>query len=411
MSQRNMLQNRLFLNLYQQLSGWRIVVISTLLLVGAGVLYYFNTLGKALEEREQKYATLYAISIRFFIEQGLNSPCDYTFVSEVVEANETIPTILVSNGVPVSYSNIPELEDSTKTFSEEEISAILQKQIAIMATEHEPIPITLSTNDKTNEDDESMMLYYSSSLTLKELRFFPYILITTFLIFGLLAFIAYSSSRRAEQNRVWVGLAKETAHQLGTPISGLLGWIGVLRTQPDFDQSIGDEMEKDVERLETITTRFSNIGSVPMKKEENLGLIVEQTATYLERRISTKINWTVKNDLPHKSTSLVNRQLMEWVIENLCKNAVDAMGGKGNLNIYISSNPAGKVIIDISDTGKGISKSNQRKIFNPGFSTKKRGWGLGLTLAKRIVETYHDGKLYVLKSEPGKGTTFRIIIG
>lgn len=374
------------------------------------MLYYFNSLGKALEEREQKYATLYATSIRFFIEQGIDSPCDYTFISEVVEANETIPTILVSDGVPVNYSNISELEDSTKKYTEKEVNAILEKQMKLMAAEHEPIPITLPADSVTAEQDQTMMLYYSSSLTLKELKFFPYILLATFLIFGLLAFIAYSSSRRAEQNRVWVGLAKETAHQLGTPISGLLGWIGVLRTQDNFDQSIGDEMEKDVERLETITTRFSNIGSVPVMKEENLGILVVQTASYLERRISTKIKWSVINHLPATHMSMVNRHLMEWVIENLCKNAVDAMAGTGNLAITIFETSGKKVGIDITDTGKGISKANLRKVFSPGFSTKKRGWGLGLTLAKRIVETYHNGRLMVLKSEPGRGTTFRILM-
>ena len=404
-----MSRNRLFFNLYQQLSGWRIVIISVLMLVGAGVLYYFNQLGKALEDREKKYASLYAESVQFFIEHGINSPCDFTFVSEVVEANETIPTILVSDGIPVNYRNIPELSDTTRQLSQEQIEVILDKKIIEMAAEHEPIAISTSQTDPTN--DQPMLLYYSSSLVLKELRFFPYILLATFLIFGSLAFIAYSSSRRAEQNRVWVGLAKETAHQLGTPISGLLGWIGVLRSQPEFDQSIGDEMEKDVERLETITTRFSNIGSVPVMKEENLGNVVVETAAYLERRISTKINWKIINDLPTEHNSMINRQLIEWVIENLCKNAVDAMAGTGSLSIHVFEISAEKTGIDVTDTGKGITKANQRKIFNPGFSTKKRGWGLGLTLAKRIIETYHNGRLYILKSELGKGTTFRIIIG
>lgn len=402
-----MIKNRLFFNLNQQLSRSRIVVIIILLAIGAGVLYYFNQLGKALEDREKKYASLYAESVQFFVEHGINSPCDFTFVSEVVEANETIPTILVSDGVPIDYRNIPELADTTKHLTEAQEAAILEKKIGEMAAEHEPIAI--STSQAGTDSDQPMLLYYSSSLVLKELRFFPYILLATFLIFGTLAFIAYSSSRRAEQNRVWVGLAKETAHQLGTPISGLLGWIGVMRTQPGFDQAIGDEMEKDVNRLETITTRFSNIGSVPAMKEENIGQVVKETISYLERRISTKIKWSFDNSLPLETMTSINRNLFEWVIENLCKNAVDAMAGVGSLHISVFPHQ-GKVGIDISDSGKGISKGNQRKIFNPGFSTKKRGWGLGLTLAKRIIETYHGGRLTIENSELGKGTTFRILL-
>ncbi|KPM48897.1 sensor histidine kinase [Jiulongibacter sediminis] len=404
-----MYQNRLFFNLNQQLSRSRIIVITVLLTIGAGVLYYFNQLGQALEEREKTYAFLYAESIRFTIEQGINSPCDYTFVSEVVAANETIPTILVDqDGVALDQRNIPELSDTSKVLSAEEENAILQRKIEEMALEHEPIAISLNI-DGSAENAENMYLYYSSSLTLKELRYFPYILLATFLIFGTLAFIAYSSSRRAEQNRVWVGLAKETAHQLGTPISGLLGWIGVMRSQPGFDQTIGDEMEKDVNRLETITTRFSNIGSVPAMKEENIGLVVKETIGYLERRISTKINWSFENTVSLDTMTSINRNLFEWVIENLCKNAVDAMAGVGSLQISVFPHQ-GKVGIDITDSGKGISKSNQRKIFDPGFSTKKRGWGLGLTLAKRIIETYHNGKLTIYHSEIGKGTTFRIVL-
>ncbi len=398
-----MTKNRFFFNMSDQLSGWRLVIISVLMLVGAGVLYYFNQLGQALEDREKKYAALYAESVRFFIEQGLDSPCDYTFVSEVIAANESIPAILVSDGEVINIVNVPELIDSTKHFSPKERKAFEDEMILEMAAEHEPIEIDLL-------DGQRGYLYYSSSTTLKELKFFPYILLATFLVFGTLAFIAYSSSRKAEENRVWVGLAKETAHQLGTPISGLLGWIGVLRDSDGFDQTIGDEMEKDVYRLETITTRFSNIGSVPTKKEENVGLVVEETTTYLRRRISTKIDWHVTNSLPAEVLTKINRHLFEWVIENLCKNAVDTMAGVGELHVTIYQKPNGKVQIDIRDTGKGISNANQRKIFRPGFSTKKRGWGLGLTLAKRIIETYHGGKLFIKQSELEKGTTFGIIV-
>jgi K+-sensing histidine kinase KdpD len=403
-----MLKHRFFLDIYKQLSGLRIVLISILMLIGAGVLYYFNQLGQALEDREKKYAALYAESIRFFIEEGLDSSCDYTFVSDVITANETIPAILVYEGEAIKFINIPELSDSTYTLNPEEQKVFLAEKLAEMKAEHEPIEISLRLGLEEVEEGQTAHLYYSSSSILKELKFFPYILLATFLIFGSLAFIAYSSSRKAEQNRVWVGLAKETAHQLGTPISGLLGWIGVLREQDNFDQSIGDEMEKDVARLETITTRFSNIGSIPIMKEENLGQVVEETIGYLERRISTKINWFINNTLPAENLTKINRHLFEWVIENLCKNAVDAMAGVGELHISISEISGNKVSIEIRDTGKGITKQNQRRVFIPGFSTKKRGWGLGLTLAKRIIETYHKGRLFIKSSEMDKGTTFKI---
>jgi signal transduction histidine kinase len=271
-----------------------------------------------------------------------------------------------------------------------------------MQEEHPPI------EDKIGNSKVS--LYYSNSILAKQLHYFPYILLGTFLIFGSLAFIAYSSSRKAEQNRVWVGLAKETAHQLGTPISALMAWVEVLRSDPNFDGSIGDEMEKDVKRLETITTRFSNIGSVPQMSEERIAPLVQETLNYLGRRISTKVKVHFDSQVADEVKVNLNKHLLEWVVENLCKNAVDAMGGIGEL--FVTITPTGKktIAIDLRDTGKGISKMNVRKVFKPGFSTKKRGWGLGLTLAKRIIENYHGGKLFVKETQVDKGTTFRILL-
>jgi nitrogen-specific signal transduction histidine kinase len=384
------------------ISTKRLIVTALLLVFVLGLLFYFNDVRKSLEDREEKYAQLYAESIRFTIEQDPQSDCDYTFVEEVLSANETVPTILVTGGSPMDYRNIPELDDSTKKLTGDKKLKFLLSKMDEMKAEHTPIAFVVG-KDKG-------YVYYSNSTIVTQLRYFPYILIITFLIFGSLAFIAYSSSRKAEQNRVWVGLAKETAHQLGTPISGLMGWIEVLKINPDFDSSIGDEMLKDISRLETITNRFSNIGSEPTMKEENVGELIESAVEYLKKRISTKINWTLINNLEKPYIQKINKNLIEWVVENLCKNAVDAMGGIGNLEIKMNYNSSGKLTMDISDTGKGMTNAVQRKVFNPGFSTKKRGWGLGLTLAKRIIETYHGGQIYVLKSEIGKGTTFRIII-
>ena len=393
---------RLFNDIYEKLSTTKLIVIVLLFVFVACILFYFNDVRKKLEDREEKYARLYSQSISFLLEQSPDSNCDYTYVQEVIDANETVPTILVTDGTPMHYRNVPELDDPKKHWEKGEKEKILYLKIAEMGEEH--VPIEFVNGNKRG------YVYFSNSTTVKQLSYFPYVLIATFLLLGTLAFIAYSSSRKAEQNRVWVGLAKETAHQLGTPISGLMGWIEVLKINPDFDLSIGTEMMKDIDRLETITNRFSNIGSTPTMKEEDVPALVENTIEYLKKRISTKINWTFINNLDEVYLQKINKNLFEWVIENLCKNAVDAMGGIGDLKIEIKRFGKNKIAIDIADTGKGMTMAIQRKVFSPGFSTKKRGWGLGLTLAKRIIEVYHEGQIYVEQSVVGKGTTFRILI-
>jgi signal transduction histidine kinase len=229
-------------------------------------------------------------------------------------------------------------------------------------------------------------------------------------VFGLAAYLFFDASRKSEQNRVWVGLAKETAHQLGTPLSSLTAWVEFFKTDPTYDAEIVKELEKDVQRLDVITTRFSNIGSVPVLKDEDIVETIETFMSYLQKRISTKVSFTLDNQLEATKTLKINRYLFEWVIENICKNAVDAMEGVGALKVVLKESKNNQIAIDISDTGKGISKKNLSKVFNPGFSTKKRGWGLGLTLAKRIIENYHNGKLIVKNSEVNKGTTFRILL-
>lgn len=397
-----MQQKQIFFDIYKNISTRRIIIMSVLFLFVIGVLFYFNQISKALEEREKAYVDLFAKASGFLIEQqGVD--CDYTFISEVIQANTTVPVIGLTDEEIVMHRNIPELSDTSRIWSDEERVTFLKNKLEEMKAQNEPLQI-LSQNNHHG------FVYYANSTTLKRLRFFPYIILGTLFLFGGLAYISYSSSRKAEQNRVWVGLAKETAHQLGTPISGLMGWIEVLKTYPDFDQSIGEEMMKDITRLETITARFSNIGSVPTMKSEDIGELVETTAEYLKKRISTKIRWEITNNLTEPYISDVNKHLIEWVIENICKNAVDAMAGVGELKISIDKFTGKKIKIDIADTGKGMTMNVQRNIFNAGFSTKKRGWGLGLTLAKRIIETYHHGRLYVSKSEVGKGTTFRIIL-
>lgn len=273
-----------------------------------------------------------------------------------------------------------------------------------MRKNHSPVVVEVG-------DGVRGLVYYNNSGLLRQLTYFPYALLTILTALGVLAYLAFSSSRRAEQNRVWVGLAKETAHQLGTPMSSLMAWVEYMRSDPvQYDGSITDEIEKDVQRLETITARFSSIGSVPTLKDENLNEVIQQFTGYLSKRISTKVKMSIASQLPTGQTVKMNKLLFEWVIENICKNAVDAMKGVGELRLNMLLLPHQEVAIDITDTGKGISKANMQKVFNPGYSTKKRGWGLGLTLAKRIVEEYHNGRLYVKTSEVGKGTTFRIVL-
>ncbi len=239
------------------------------------------------------------------------------------------------------------------------------------------------------------------------LSWFPYVQLTLISLFMLVCFWAIAFRKRAEQNRVWVGLSKETAHQLGTPISSLMAWEEVLK-QENLSQEILDEIRKDICRLQTISERFSKIGSFPAPQRENIVPVVEHTVDYISRRTSNRVNFTIACQTA-KIEAFICVVLFEWVIENICKNSVDAMEGIGDIVLEMSSCKNG-VVIDISDSGKGIAKRNFDDVFSPGYTTKKRGWGLGLSLSKRIIETYHKGKIFVKSSEVGKGTTFRIIL-
>jgi signal transduction histidine kinase len=243
---------------------------------------------------------------------------------------------------------------------------------------------------------------------LRKLSWFPVIQLIIVAIFIAIAYLAFSGTRKAEQNQVWVGMAKETAHQLGTPTSSLLAWIDLLKMRSS-DPALLSEMEKDVERLKIITDRFSKIGAKPDVSEQNVSELIQKTITYLKPRSSSQITFQV-NSSPTKSLfAMLNPVLFEWVIENLCKNAIDAMSGAGKINITLTENDH-QIVIDVADTGKGIPRSRHRTIFEPGFTTKKRGWGLGLTLVKRIVEQTHHGRIFILDSQFNKGTTFRILL-
>lgn len=392
------------LDIYGQNNVLKIIVALNLLLVGTGSLLYTNRLINKLEVREEQYIQLYAKAIAYLVDNS-NAEAnagDLTFItSEILNVNHSVPAIYIDpSGEPAAYRNIEPPADCTP----EQKRQFLREKVAEMRKRHSPVVVEMGNGERG-------LVYYSNSNLLRQLRYFPYAQLLVLGILGVLAYLSFSASRRAEQNRVWVGLAKETAHQLGTPLSSLLAWVEYMRSDPQqYDQSVTDEIEKDVQRLETITARFSSIGSVPTLREENIGEVVRQFTNYLSRRISTKVRMSLTNQLPAGQTVRMNKLLFEWVIENICKNAVDAMKGVGELQLSMVPLPHGEVAIDITDTGKGISKKNLRNVFAPGFSTKQRGWGLGLTLAKRIVEEYHNGRLFVKHSEVGKGTTFRIVL-
>jgi signal transduction histidine kinase len=384
------------IDLYQNKSHVKLGVILIALLLAGLALFYTQWLVQKLAKEEEKMIDLYAKSIQYVAESELEE--EQKFLADFIASNETVPVILMQEDKIIDYKNI----SLPKNISKERKDKILQEELAVMKRHHPPVVIKVK-NAPTN------YVYYHDSDLLVQLRYYPSLLLVIVAIFAYIAYLAFSSSRRAEQNRVWVGLAKETAHQLGTPISSLMAWVEFLKTEPHLED-FRIELQKDIKRLEMITARFSSIGSEPTLKDEDIYFIVLGITNYLQRRISTKVKMSITNDLPARTQISLNRHLFEWVIENLCKNAVDAMNGVGELHIHLQEAPEGDVIIDITDTGKGMAKNQLKKVFNPGFTTKKRGWGLGLTLAKRIVEEYHRGKIFVKQSEVDKGTTFRIIL-
>lgn len=390
----------LSVDLYNQKNQVRLGILIVLALLALGTFYYTNNLIRRLEAHEEEEIRLYAKGMQYALTSDFDEDVNF-FFNEIVRVNTEIPVILVDSKEHILGSrNIPYADTDTTSQLRE---AADRRYLVGMKTEHDPIELDTGLGEK-------QFMYYSNSFLSKQLQYYPLVQLAGLLIFGYLGFLAFSSARRAEQNRVWVGLAKETAHQLGTPLSSLTAWVEYFKTDPKYDPDIVTELEKDIQRLDTITTRFSNIGSVPTLKPEPVSEAVTQFISYLQKRISSKVKVFVDDRLSPEQTAPMNRYLFEWVIENLCKNAVDAMNGTGELRIKLQELKGHQIAIDISDTGKGITKAHLSKVFSPGFSTKKRGWGLGLTLAKRIVENYHNGKLFVKQSEVGKGTTFRIVM-
>lgn len=355
---------------------------------------FSNKLAGDLAEEERKKIELWAEAVRLLttdLQEGVEM--DYTLNFKVMEGNTNIPVILVdSNGTILETNNLKaSIKGDSLAIAEEATRIMGKKQF---------IEVKIS-------DSYIQYVYYDDSSLLRKLTYFPFIQLLVMFVFLLVTVFALNASRKSEQNRVWVGLSKETAHQLGTPISSLLAWVELLKLK-QVDEQLLKEIDKDTLRLKTIAERFSKIGSKPSLTPVELKPVLENALTYMRNRSSKKIAF--KTLLP-KEPILVNLNvpLFEWVIENLCKNAIDAMETSGTITITASSE--GKhLIIDVTDTGKGIPKSHFKTVFKPGFTTKQRGWGLGLSLVKRIIEENHGGKIFVKSSEPGKGTTFRIIL-
>ncbi len=328
------------------------------------------------------------------LKQTLNDLLE-NFISEVVLNTASAPVVLTDEKMNVlAFGNI----DSSKMVGQDAEIRMIKKMQA--------------TNDPVVADlGEGVMrfIYYDDSSTLKQLRIFPFVQLGIFAAFLIISYFAFSNARKAEQNMVWVGMAKETAHQLGTPISSLEGWVEVLKEMDGVKESpqILEELQSDINRLSLVAERFSKIGSVPQLIAENVKECVERNVSYMRRRASQKVIMTVQ--CPDNLQFKINKQLFDWVFENLLKNALDAMDGEGKIDVEVTSDSQ-HVIIDVTDSGKGIPKNKFDTIFEPGYSTKRRGWGLGLSLTKRIVEEYHNGKISVKRSEIDKGTTFRILI-
>ena len=359
-----------------------IILISTI---------FTNRLTKSLATEEKKKIEIWAEATRQFIVADEST--NINFISSIIEGNTSIPVIMTdANDQMLLSRNIKEPETNLKEFYE--------KQVVRLKIKRPGIEVKL--------DNTVQYIYYDDSLFLRQLYYFPYIQLGVIIIFLLVAFFAFSGTKKAEQNQVWVGLSKETAHQLGTPISSLLAWVDILKMRYKEDKLIND-MEKDVNRLRIIAERFSKIGSKPDLQVVSLNETLLNAVQYMINRSSQKVIIQCHFAASEHISLKLNVPLFEWVIENLCKNAIDAMDGIGRIDINVTPKDE-DVIIDVKDTGKGMDKRKFKVVFTPGFTTKKRGWGLGLSLAKRIIEEYHGGKIFVKHSELNSGTVFRIIL-
>jgi len=374
--------------------NWRVLFFLLALVIVGATLFYTRYLARKIEAEERQRVAEWIVATRV-LQQSAEMPA-IELSNLVIRHNEDIPLIATdSKGNIIDYHNIDStLLASRKNYLEERLSEIKE--------ENAPLEWELK-----NEPKELYFVYFGRTLLQKEVRYYPLVQLLLVGMFVALLVALITTQSRSTQNQVWAGMAKETAHQLGTPLTSLQGWLEVLREQKTGDP-IMDEMEKDINRLKLVSERFGKIGSTPQLEICDLVQLTESIVTYMKRRASEKVVFEIRSDQPEIKIS-VSTTLLEWVLENLMKNALDAMEGTGKISISIKDDLT-NVVMDVTDTGKGITSANLQKVFQPGFTTKKRGWGLGLSLSKRIVELYHKGQLYVKQSEPGKGTTFRIIL-
>lgn len=380
----------------------KVVLTLAAVVIAAASLVVSHFLIRDLQRQELGNMEVWAEAMRSL--SHADETTDLSLVLKVINGNHFIPVVVLDErGGITTYRNL-QIDAETAADSLQ----ALQRKVQAMKAAGRVIRMELSAEPAEHPAGrEHIYIYYDESAILKRLASYPYVQLGVVGLFVLMAIYALLSSKRAEQNKVWVGLSRETAHQLGTPISSLMAWTEMLReTYPDDE--LLPEMSNDVKRLELIAERFSKIGSQPELKEVNLQEVIQRVADYISRRASDKVNLTCS--FPDDCTKVrICPPLFEWVIENLCKNAIDAMAGEGSITIYVYHHGP-HIAIDVADTGKGISKKHFRTVFRPGFTTKKRGWGLGLSLAKRIVEEYHGGRIFVKESEPGRGTTFCILL-
>ncbi len=383
------------MDIYFKKRKWKRYIFLAAILIGIGSILYTNKLVKEVSNEERIKVERWAEATHLLVTKNNPDNDVQHYLNKVITTNTTIPLIIVDDKGQI-------LGDRNINYSEKNKDKILRQELKKMKANQSPIVIPLG-------DDEEQYLYYKESSLQTKLKYYPIFQLAVIIIFILIAYVAFSSARKTEQNLVWVGMAKETAHQLGTPISSLLAWMELLKEE-NVSPAIMSELEKDMNRLERITERFSKVGSKPELYPENIYNQLLNTINYLQTRISKKINFEYNFSGADELYIPLSSSLFGWVIENIVRNSVDAIENNHGIIRFHVENTEKEVLIDITDNGKGISKSKQKTIFQPGFTTKKRGWGLGLSLSKRIIENYHNGKIYIKSSEPNKATTFRIIL-
>ncbi|MGI4727132.1 MAG: sensor histidine kinase [Janthinobacterium lividum] len=400
------------MNPYEHKRQWNYLLLVFATIIASGSLFYTDYLVKNIAKAEHTRAEVWARTMQEQLSSEDNDFLNYVFI---VRDSLSVPAIITDNRGDIKFAKGL---DSTKTFIDVEAQVAgknaakkydpqyFKDQLASMKGQHAPIRL----NIPSMFGNSYWLVYYKDSLLLTQLKIFPYVQLLLIAVFLLVAYTAFNSSRKSEQNQVWVGLAKETAHQLGTPISSLMAWIELLKDKFDAeDDPLLLEMDNDVKRLEIVADRFSKIGSKPNLESQNVYDVVKDYVDYFKVRVTNKISFELLGDTKLKAG--LNIPLFDWVLENLLKNAVNAIEGTGQIKVMIRGSSAKKLIyIDVSDTGKGIPRSKFLTVFRPGYTTRKRGWGLGLSLTKRMIENYHNGQIIVKDSEVGKGTTFRITL-